>query len=127
MRFLTSSFIHDSNPSGPLIKMLKFFELGLNFAEIFKFKKKVCGVHPTAGSSSRVCIILRGQVIKVLKKLRGVKLRGVHHTTKSDSAVCITPKTGNLLIRSSQILLICSFRSNQMSHCEQLAQIAQDK
>ena len=34
-RFLTSSFFHDSNPSGPLISRLKFFS---NFVVIFDHK-----------------------------------------------------------------------------------------
>ena len=48
---------------------------------------------------------------------------GDHSSVEVDAVVKNT-RAGNLLIRSS---LIRSFRSNQMSNCEQFAQIAQDK
>ena len=57
------------------------------------------GVHPTAESSSMVCLPLRSHAPRCASH-RGVKLRGVHHTKESrspnfskNSAVCITPRS----------------------------------
>ena len=107
-RFSTSRFFHDSNPSGPLINRPKYFRIQLRFCQdiqIFKIPRcaayggvKLCGVHPTAESSSAVCITPWSQVMKSSPKTPrcashcGVRLLGltVHHTKESRSAVCIT-------------------------------------
>ena len=87
-RFSTSSFFHDSKPSGPLINRLKYFRIRFRFRRDIRIFKKLCGVHPTAESDSAVCITPRSQT------------RGVHHTTESSdeefsksSGVCITPRS----------------------------------
>ena len=80
MRFLTSSFFHDSNSS-----RFRFHR------DIWIFKK-LCSVHPIAESDSVVCIIPRSQTPRCAAH-RGVKLRGVHSTAESSSVVCITPRS----------------------------------
>ena len=78
-------FFHDWNPSRPLIYRLKYsiFEFGFDFAEIFEFIKKLHGVHPSAKSSSAVCITPRCQASRCAS-YHGVKLRCVHHTAESN-------------------------------------------
>jgi hypothetical protein len=38
MRFLSSGFLHQSTPFGPLFTLLHFFKLCFEFIELFKFK-----------------------------------------------------------------------------------------
>ena len=73
------NFLHESNPSRPLINRLNIFEFCFDFTEIFEFLK-----------SSAVCIPLGTQTPRCVSSC-GVRLRGVHHTVESDSAVCIIP------------------------------------
>ena len=76
-------FFHDSNPSGPLTKRLKYFLILFRFRRIPPWSQTLC-----CASSF------------------GVRLRGVHHTmesdslvwnvdhpAESDSVVCITPQS----------------------------------
>ena len=113
MRFLTSSFFHDSKP------------FGFDFAEIFKFLKSytVCippwsqtlrcaslrGVHHTAESSSAVCIP------------PGVKLRSVHHTAESSDEELSKSSVSSVFVAKSrtfpsptcQLLISCSLGLSQ--------------
>ena len=100
----------------PLISRLKYFWIQFRFCrdiQIFK-NSTVCippwsqtsrcasyrrvrlrSVHPTAESSSAVCISPQSQVMNSSQKTpwcashRRVKLHCVHHTAESDSTVCI--------------------------------------
>ena len=72
------NFLHESNPSRPLINRLNIIEFCFDFTEIFEFLK-----------ISGVCIPLRSQTPRCVSSC-GVRLRGVHHTVESDSTVCIT-------------------------------------
>ena len=56
MRFLTSIFFHDSNPSRPLIYRLKYFQILFQLRRDIQIFKKFRSVHHTAESSSAVCI-----------------------------------------------------------------------
>ena len=71
-RLSTSIFFHDLNPSRPVINRLNYFQIGFNFAEIFKFLK-----------SSAVCIPPWSQASRCASHGR-VKLCGVHHTGESN-------------------------------------------
>ena len=60
-RFSTSSFFHDSNPSGSLINRLKYFLIRFRFRRDIRIFKKLHGVHPTTESDSALCIIPRSR------------------------------------------------------------------
>ena len=89
-------FFHDSNPSGPLINRVKYFQIQCWFCrdiKIFKTSRvKLRGVHHTVESDFAVYIIPRSQTPRCAS-YRGVRLRSVHHTAESDSSVCITPQS----------------------------------
>ena len=75
MRFSTS-FFHDSNQSGPLIKRLKYFRF--RFRRDIRFIKNLRGVRLCS-----VCIILytvQWRKIPQWALYRGVWLRGKYHT-----------------------------------------------
>ena len=84
-------FVHDLNPSGPLINKLKYFRIRYRISRYIQIFK-----------SSTVCIIQRSQALQYASH-RGVKLCGVHHTAESsdqkcskNSVVCISPLSQTL-------------------------------
>ena len=77
MRWFDLYFFHDSNPSRPLMNRLKCFGIRFWFPRDIQIFKKLCSVHPTAVSSSKVprCASHRGvKWSKVFLKLCGVHL-----------------------------------------------------
>ena len=91
-RFQTSSFFHDSNPSGPMINKLKYFRIQFrNPGNILKNFKLWCA--STAESDSAVYIIPRCQTPSDEKFSKMKKLCGVQLTAESSSAVCIIQRS----------------------------------
>ena len=97
MRWFDLHFFHDSNPSRPLMNRLKCFGIRFWFPRDIQIFKKLCSVHPTTVSSSKVlrCASHRGvKWSKVfLKTLRCASFRGVHPSAELSSAVCIIPQS----------------------------------
>ena len=75
-------FFHDLNPSGPLIKRLKYFGIRFQFCQDIQIFKKLCGVHPTAESELAVCIIPQSRA-PGCAFYHGVNFRGVQNTAES--------------------------------------------
>ena len=105
-------FFHDSNPSGPLINRLKYFQIRFRFRRDIQILKKLRIVHPTVESDSAVCvytvesdstvcITLRSQAPRCASHPRVKwwtvlkKLRGVHLTAESSFAECIISQSAS--------------------------------
>ena len=97
-------FFHDSNPSGPLIKRVKYFRIRFQFSRDIQIFKKLCSVHHTVESSSVVCIIPWSLTLRCAS-YRGVKLCGVHHTLEFDSALCIILQSQTQRCSSHQVVM----------------------
>ena len=93
---------HDANPSEPFIHMLKYFEYGLYFKEIYECSKtqqchwycrfNLLSPIGTAKSISTVSLILWSQAHWCLwHRGRGVKPLGVFDTGESSSLVSLKP------------------------------------
>ena len=87
------------NPIRPLTSSLKYFRIRFQFCWNIPIFKKLCSVHPTAESSSKVCITPQSQMVKISWKTLlcvyhcWVELRSVFFTADTSSAVCITPQS----------------------------------
>ena len=67
-------------------KQAKVFSNGVLISPRIQIFKKLCGVHPSAESSSAVCNTPLSQAPRCATQ-SGVRLRGVQHSEESDSAV----------------------------------------
>ena len=98
-RFSTSSFIHDSNPSGQLINRLKYFRIWFRYPRDILSQSFLRGVQHTAEMISAVCNILQKSSPRCTPRRSSPgyvahhwdSLRGVQQTAEIISTVCITP------------------------------------
>ena len=67
-RFSTPIYLHDSNPSEPLMNRLKYFRIWFWFCRDIQSQSGLRGVHPTAEIISAVCITLWSRRLQTLKK-----------------------------------------------------------
>ena len=119
-QYFRPPFFHDSNPSRPLINRLKYFRIWFQFCQDIGIFKQFRGVHHTAESSSRVCIIPRSQAPQCASHRR-VKLRSVHHTTESSDqkffknyGVCISHR---VRLRSVHPSAVCIPPQSRAPRC----------
>ena len=107
-------FFYNSNPSRPLINRLKYFRIQFQFPRDIRIFKKLWGVHPSAESSSDVCILPCSQGLRCASHRR-LKLCSVLPTGESSCTVGFPPRSQALRCASHRRVKLYTVESKLKS------------